>query len=110
VSTSPAGGDDFLEKLAIALLGALLTILSQIIIKRASQRADTFKERIEAFCHDVRQLADAAGGYWAAAPDDKDLPKLEAKVFALHSRMMSNAGLLGEEKDDFRTMATDLLR
>jgi hypothetical protein len=57
----PTSGDSFTDKILIALFGAIfgavLTIVSQIVIRRFSMRAEAFAARLDELCEDVRELA-----------------------------------------------------
>jgi hypothetical protein len=84
LSALPPTDDGFVGKVLIALIGALLTIISQIVIRRFAMRADAFQARLNELCADVRELATVSGEYWGIEPGSPDLRRLEAKVFGLN--------------------------
>ena len=106
---SPEQADPFVAKIGFAVIGAALTILTQIVMRRVGQRADAFRDRLDELCDDVRALAVAAGSYWALDDGAAEFPRAEALVFGLNHRVVALVGLMGEEKDGFRSVVQDLV-
>ena len=107
--TGAGGGGGFVTSLFTLLVGAALAFGAQILHRRASQRADAFRDRLDELCEDIQQFSNVAGEYWSLDGTAPQLRKLEAQTFALNHRINALASLLGEQDDRFREATEDIL-